>query len=157
MFLLKDIIDMAIQIENNGEKVYRRALEALSDLSMASCLRQLAEDEFRHSQWLSQLDIKTKATVNDPHVEKAGRDLLQKIIGDQSFSLADADFSNMEDTKALLTTAIEFEYDTALFYEMIRPFVQDRAVLHQLDKIIQEEQQHAQNLEQMLHDTPSTE
>jgi len=153
MFLPKDIIEMAIQIEKNGEKVYRKAIDEVSNLSLVSLFQHLADEEVRHMQWFSELDEKTATTVNDPHVEKAGRKLLQKILGDQSFSLADADFSHMEDVKALLTTAIEFEKDTVLFYEMIRPFVQDQAVVNHLDRIIEEEQQHARDLEQFPKNT----
>ena len=61
----------------------------------------------------------------------------------------------MEGVEALLATAIEFEKDTALFYEMIRPFVQDQIVLNHLDRIIAEEQQHARDLEQFLNNTLS--
>lgn len=155
MFSSKDIIEMAIQIEKNGEKIYRKAIGEVSNLSLVSLIQHLADEEIRHVEWFSQLDKETATTVNDPRVEEAGRKLLQKILGDQSFSLADADFSNMEGVEALLATAIEFEKDTALFYEMIRPFVQDQIVLNHLDRIIAEEQQHARDLEQFLNNTLS--
>jgi rubrerythrin len=153
MFSLKDVIEMAIQIEKNGERVYRKALENVSDLSLASLLQHLADEEVRHIQWFSELEKKTETTVNDPHVEKAGRSLLQRILGDQSFSLADADLSRMEGLEALLTTAMEFEKDTALFYEMIRSFVQDQNVVSQLDAIIKEEYRHARDLQRFVEDT----
>jgi rubrerythrin len=156
MFSLKDVIEMAIQIEKNGERVYRKALENVSDLSLVSLLQHLADEEVRHIQWFSELEKKTETTVNDPHVEKAGRSLLQRILGDQSFSLADADLSSMEGLEALLTTAMEFEKDTALFYEMIRSFVQDQNVVSQLDAIIKEEYRHARDLQRFVEDTFST-
>jgi rubrerythrin len=153
MFSLRDVIEIAIQIEKNGEKVYRRALEKASDLSLASLLQHLADEEGRHIQWFSELAKEAETSVDDPRVEKAGRLLLQSILGNQSFSLGDTDLSSMEGIEALLTTAMEFEKDTALFYEMMRSFVQDQDVSGQLDAIIKEEYQHVRNLEKFLDDT----
>jgi len=150
MFSLKDILEMAIQIEKNGEKVYRKALEEVSDLSLASLLQHLADEEARHIQWFSKLEEMVDTAVDNPQVEKAGRTILQRILGDQSFSLADADFSNMKGLEALLATAMEFEKDTALFYEMLRSFVTDQDVLHQLDVIIEEEHGHAGDIKKFL-------
>lgn len=155
MFSLRDVIEMAIQIEKNGEKVYRRALEKTSDLSLVSLLQHLADEEVRHIQWFSELAKEAETSVDDPRVEKAGRLLLQRILGNQSFSLADADLSSMKGIEALLATAIEFERDTALFYEMVQSFVQDQDVSDQLDTIIKEEHQHARDLEKFLDDTLS--
>ena len=150
MFSLKDVIEMAIQIEKNGEKVYRKALEKVSDLSLVSLLQHLADEEVRHIQWFSELKNKTTETGDDPLVEKAGKSLLQRILGDQSFSLADADLSSTKDMTSLLATAIEFEKDTVLFYELIRSFVQDPDVSDQLDTIIEEEKQHVQDLQRFM-------
>ena len=153
MFSLKDVIEMAIQIEKNGEKVYRTALEKASDLSLVSLLQHLVDEEVRHIQWFYELGKKAETSVDAPHIEKAGKSLLQQILGNQSFSLADADLSNMQGIEALLTTAIEFERDTALFYEMVQSFVQDQDVSQQLETIIREEHQHARDLEKFLDDT----
>jgi rubrerythrin len=155
MFSLKDIIEMAIQIEKNGEKVYRKVLEEVSNLSLVSLLQHLADEEAQHVQWFAELEQPGDTVVDDPRVEKAGRAILQEILGDQTFSLADADFSHKEDVEALLSTAMEFEKDTALFYEMIRSFVQNQDVVRQLDTIIEQEYQHARDLEQFLGDAVS--
>ena len=99
---------------------------------------------------IPELKNKTTETGDDPHVEKAGKSLLQRILGDQSFSLADADLSSTKDMTSLLATAIEFEKDTVLFYELIRSFVQDPDVSDQLDTIIEEEKQHVQDLQRFM-------
>jgi rubrerythrin len=46
--------------------------------------------------------------------------------------------------------AIEFEKDTALFYGMLQPLIEDQKTLEQLHAIIQEEEAHARRLKEML-------
>ena len=48
MFSLKDIIDIAVQIEQNGERVYRNAAGKIEDPSLRSLLQWLADEETQH-------------------------------------------------------------------------------------------------------------
>ena len=45
MFLIEDIIELAIQIEQNAEKVYRNALIKIADPKFVSILQWLADEE----------------------------------------------------------------------------------------------------------------
>jgi len=45
MFLIGDIIELAIQIEQNAEKVYRNALIKIADPKFVSILQWLADEE----------------------------------------------------------------------------------------------------------------
>ena len=116
MFSLKDIIDIAVQIERNGERVYRSAAEKIENPSLRSLLQRLADDEIQHAKWFEELIDKVPGTGEFPEQEKMGRALLQDAVGAQSFTLEDADFSSMKKIEDLLSLAIEFEKDTALFY-----------------------------------------
>ena len=53
---------------------------------------------------------------------------------------------------SLIELAIEFEKDTVLFYEMLRPFIGDPTVLDQLDEIIAEENDHVSKLQALQVD-----
>jgi rubrerythrin len=150
MFSLKDIIDIAVQIEQNGERVYRHAAEKIEDPSLRSLLQRLADDETQHAKWFEALTDKVSGTGEFPEQEKMGRALLQNAIGAQSFTLEDADFSSMKKIEDLLKLAIEFEKDTALFYGMLQPLVEDQKTLEQLQAIIREEETHARRLKEML-------
>ena len=150
MFSLKDIIDIAVQIEQNGERVYRHAAEKIEDPSLRSLLQRLADDETQHAKWFEALTDKVSGTGEFPEQEKMGRALLQNAIGAQSFTLEDADFSSMKKIEDLLKLAIEFEKDTALFYGMLQPLVEDQKTLEQLQAIIREEETHAKRLEKVL-------
>jgi rubrerythrin len=56
MFLIGDIIELAIQIEKNAEQVYRNALKKISDPKFVSILQWLADEEFEHARWFRQLE-----------------------------------------------------------------------------------------------------
>ncbi len=150
MFTLSEIIDLAIRIEKNGENAYRKAQEEVSNPSLASMLQWLAEEEVEHVKWFTQLKEKTATLAEDPKLEEMGKTILQGVLGDQAFSIKDADFSKIEDINSLLELSVEFEKDTILFYEMLRAFIDDEETLSQLDKIIEEEKRHVQLLEEFL-------
>ena len=150
MFSLKDIIDIAVQIERNGESVYRRAAGKMEDPSLRSLLQWLADEEARHIKWFEALIEKVPGTGKFPEQEKMGRALLQDAVGAQSFTLEDADFSSMETIEDLLNLAIELENDTVLFYKMLQPLIEDQTTLEQLHTIIHEENNHARRLREFL-------
>jgi rubrerythrin len=74
--------------------------------------------------------------------------MLMEVLGDQTFYLKEVDLSKIETLEQLRQTAIEFEKDTILFYEMIRSFVTDRETLGQLEVIIVEENRHVKLFEE---------
>jgi rubrerythrin len=150
MFTLSEIIDLAIRIEKNGENAYRKAQEEVSNPSLASMLQWLAEEEVEHEKWFIRLKEKTTTVAEDPKLEEMGKAILQGVLGDQVFSIKDADFSKTEDINSLLELSIEFEKDTILFFEMLSAFIDDKETLSQLDKIIEEEKRHVQLLEEFL-------
>ena len=97
MFTTAEIIELAIRIEKNGEKTYRKAQEKASDLSMVTLLQRLADEEMEHAKWFTELKKKAGVITNDPELEAMGGEILKSVLGDQAFSIADADFSKMED------------------------------------------------------------
>jgi rubrerythrin len=148
MFSIGDIIDLAIRIEENGERVYRTAVEKAPNPSLASLLQWLADEEARHIRWFSELREAAVSTQIDPRLEEMGRNILRSVVGEQSFSLDEADFSRIDTVNDLLRLSIEFEKDTILFYEMIQPFIQDNQSLDKLREIIEEETRHIGLLEE---------
>ncbi|MDF1592881.1 MAG: ferritin family protein [Desulfobacterales bacterium] len=142
MFSSSEIIDFAVQIEQNGERLCREMAQRNIDTDLASLLEWMAEQEAQHAKWFYDLKLKLRITGKVSQMEKLGKSLLRDVLGDQSFSLQDADFSKIQNIKELLSLLIEFEKDTVLFYEMIKTAVEDKGVILILDKIIAEENQH---------------
>ena len=151
MFSLKDIVDIAVQIERNGERVYRRAAEKIEDPSLRSMLQWLADEETQHAKWFEALIDKVPGTGDFLEEEKMGRALLKNAVGAQSFSLEDSDLLSMEKIEDLLKLSIEFEKDTVLFYGMLQPLIEDQKTLEQLHAIIQEEENHIDRLKAFLY------
>jgi rubrerythrin len=150
MFSLKDIIDIALQIEQNGERVYRNAAGNINDTPLQSMLKWLADEEARHFKWFAALKTAVPDGGDYPEQEKIGKELLRNAVGAHSFALEDADFLSMEKIEDLIRVAIEFERDTSLFYKMLQPLIQDQMTLDQLHAIVQEEENHAKRLKTFL-------
>ena len=55
MFSIKDIIDIAIHIERNGENIYKNAAKKTFDPSLNALLQRLAEEEGKHMQHLKDV------------------------------------------------------------------------------------------------------
>jgi rubrerythrin len=153
MFSLRDIVDIAVQIEQNGERVYRRAAEKIEDPSLRSLLQWLADEETQHAKWFEALKDNIADSGEHPEQEKFGRALLQNAVGTHSLGLEDADFFAMEKVQDLINLVMEFENDTVLFYKMLQPLIEDQKTLEQLHAIIQEEENHARRLKEMLSES----
>ena len=142
MFSIDDIIDLAVQIEQNGEKILRAAQKKAPNPEMSNLFKWLADEEVQHANCFLSLKPtpQTKTDIDD--IEEMGRNLLRDILGEESFSLTDADFSEIRRVKDLLLKMMEFEKDTVLFYEMIRSVVSGAKTIGTIDRIIAQEKQH---------------
>ncbi|MBW2083427.1 MAG: ferritin family protein [Deltaproteobacteria bacterium] len=125
MFTLDEVIDLAVKIEQNGERVYREAAETAEPGPIQDLLIKLADNEVEHAKWFTQLRSEVKTETDNPKLYEMGREILNNILGEQSFSLKDVDFSKMGDIDEVLKTALEFERDTILFYNMLSAAVDE--------------------------------
>jgi rubrerythrin len=150
LFSIKEILDLAIQIEKNGEAIYRQAARRISHPVLAPLLEWLADEEARHAAWFAEKALVADDTFQTPVLEELNQGLLTQLVAGQSFSLQDADFDNMQTVAQLLVVSVAFEEDTVLFYEMLKPFIEDPATLEQLEAIIAEENLHIEKLQTFL-------
>ena len=157
MFTINEILDMAIRIEKNGEAVYRNAMEETSNPSLISLLNWMADEEVKHAEWFSDLKQELETPSKNPFIEDMNQELLNDNIGDQSFSLKGVDFSQIENNNDLIDIFIEFETDSILFYEMIQMLIQNQDTLAQLNKIINEENNHINQLREFMESDRSVE
>jgi rubrerythrin len=150
LFSTSEILDIAIGIEQNGEAVYREALEIFSEPGLVALLTWMADEEVKHARWFSDLkqDVETKSA--NPFAEEMARELFNDLLGEKSFSHREADFSKVEQIEDLITIFIEFENDSILFYEILEPFIEDKTTLENLKKIIAEENDHIVRLQEFI-------
>jgi rubrerythrin len=146
VFEIKEILDLAIRLEKNGEATYRQAILAASDVDLKAALEWMAQEEARHGQWFAGLKTSLEGEGRNPFMEEMSRELFDDLVGGQSFSLREVDFGAVESLGELVEIFIEFEKDTVLFYEMIAPFIEDPETRTHLQTIIAEENRHIARL-----------
>lgn len=150
MFEIKDILDLAIRLEKNGEATYRKAIQAISDEELKAMLEWMAGEEASHGQWFSKLKAARDRGRPNPFREEMSRQLIEGLLGGQNFSLKEVDFARVTGLSELISIFIEFEKDTVLFYGMIAPFAENSATRTHLESIIAEENRHIACLEQFM-------
>ena len=150
MFTSEDIISLAVQIEENGLRIYKDALQKADDSSLVLLLKWLIEEEGHHIQWFSKLKCRDGECEDDSQIAKIGQAILLDTLGEMSFSLKEADFSKIQHVKDLIAVAMEFENDKAQFFEMLKPFIDDQQAADDLKKIIAEERRHLLQMQQFI-------
>ena len=107
MFSIAEIIAIAVQLERNGEKTYRKALEASEDTGLNDLLQWMAEEERAHAEQFSQLQEKIADDEESHLVQKMSDSLVDTFIKGQTFSLEEVNFSDLRDSGELIETFIE--------------------------------------------------
>jgi rubrerythrin len=153
LFAAEEILDMAIRIEKNGEAVYRSAIAKVANQELVSLLEWMADEEVKHAKWFLELKAEVATPAKSPFVQEMGREFIDSILGEQSFSLKEVDFSQIDHINDLIDIFIEFEEDGILFYEMLQPFIKDQETLGKLNKIIDEEKSHIEQLREFKGST----
>jgi rubrerythrin len=149
VFSPKELLDIAIRIEKNGESSYRNAVKNTANPVISVALQWMADEEASHAKWFTELRQKLESDTDNPIMEEMARSLLEDLLGKKCFSLEEIESGAVEDMAQLISISVEFENDTILFYEMIMSFIQDEAAKTQLEVIISEEKRHIEQLEKL--------
>lgn len=150
MFSAEDILDIAIRLEENGEKTYLKALEHTPDEELRVLLTWIAREERSHARWFGNL--KDRLTQGENHHLRAelSRALAEDVVRGQAFSLQEVDFRTIDTPVKMIRTFIGFEDDTIAFYEVLKALIDDAAIAGQLDEIIAEERKHIAQFRELL-------
>jgi rubrerythrin len=149
MFTIGEVFDLAIRLERNGENFYRRLVGSMVNEDFSTQLLWLADQEAKHGQFFARLKRESSTQALEDLGERSEGALLQDFLGEHALSLDEVDPHSLADVPAVLQFALEFEKDTILFFEMIRAFITEQAVLEGLDAIIQEENRHIKVLQDL--------
>ena len=147
-FNADEIFEMAMEIERNGARFYRKAAAGDAGKTSRDLLLRLADMEVEHERTFSvmrdQLDAveKTSATF-DPDGEA---ELYLRAIADGHVFNVNADpsekLSGKESAADVLRTAIGIEKDSIIFYLGIQDLVGRMLGRDKIDHIIREEMNH---------------
>ncbi|MGD1992272.1 MAG: ferritin family protein [Anaerolineae bacterium] len=153
IFNAAEALDIAMQVEKNGQSFYARAAENAEDAEIKALLEELAEWEVEHYNTFKELaeQIGEAPRLSGPMWEEYDQ-YLETALDNALFqgpdkALAAAD--ELENEREALKMALGFEKDALLFYYdlwHIMPERQQEAV----ERIITEEKAHATRLARML-------
>ncbi len=149
LFSILEIIDIAIQLEKNGEKLYRQAIHLGANDELKKLLAWMADEEHRHAEWFANLKKEAEEDEDDLFDQEMSRALIDQFIREQVFSLRDINFVNVKSVDELFPIFIEFEEDTFLFYEMLKAFLHKEEDTKMLERIMNEEKSHIKKLQEL--------
>jgi rubrerythrin len=152
VFEASQALEMALQIEENGEAFYKAAADSTDDAEVAGLFQELAARERRHYEIFEDM-AKTVGPPPEPAGEAVGdyASFLRAALDNAVFEGPDKALRIAEEARdrdAALRAAMGFEKDTMLFYYDLREMVDetDRATI---TDIINEEKQHLRRLAKM--------
>ncbi|WP_020585221.1 ferritin family protein [Desulfobacter curvatus] len=148
MFTLNDLFDIAIKMEENGRAVYLDALGQAGSKEIKSLVQWMADEENRHKSWFEKQKVELSTDSMDLSIMLPG--VIKEMMGNNSLSLDELDFSEITTPVQMLKTFIMFEKDTILFYEFLEAFVESESVKAGLHRIIAEEAAHVDKISAMI-------
>lgn len=155
-FSADEVLEMALQIERNGERFYREAAGRADDAQLKDLLLELAEMEADHTRVFADLKAKLPSEAApeipyDPYDEVAL--YLRAAADTQIFNVYGAQPESLRAQRSpeeVLRTAIQLEKDSVVFYVGIREIVPERLGKAEVDKVIKEEMSHIRLLSDQL-------
>ncbi len=148
MFTLNDLFDIAIKMEENGRDIYLSALKQTSSREIERLVQWMADEENRHKSWFEEQKSSLPANGQDLDIMLPG--VIQEMMGENSLSLSELDFSDITTPVQMFETFLMFENDTILLYQFLEAFVESESVKAGLRKIIAEETAHVDKISAMM-------
>lgn len=148
----QEVFEMAIRIEENGAAFYRRAASLQKNPEDQQFLERIAQMEDRHKASFESMkkeisDLEKTQTVFDPEEE-----LTQYLAamadahgGEGNPDIAEL-FTGKETIAEVITTAIDLEKQSILFYIGMTDMVPAKYGKDKIKTIIEEEKQHVAQL-----------
>jgi rubrerythrin len=148
MFSAAEVYAIAVRIEENGEKFYRKALEASPDGLLKNLLNWIAEEEVRHRDYFLKMMASTKGKRDEPWAEQLSRALLNGAVDTHAFTLDEIDVESLRNEMDVINSALILEEDSIAFYELLSAFITEPGIQMRLSEIISEERKHVVKLEE---------
>ncbi|AQT69493.1 putative trifunctional 2-polyprenylphenol hydroxylase/glutamate synthase subunit beta/ferritin domain-containing protein [Anaerohalosphaera lusitana] len=155
-FNADEIFEMAIEIERNGAKFYRKAADNSSDPETKKMLTSLAEMEDGHEKTFLEMreslnELEKEENTFDPEGE--AEMYLQSMAsahGYEGKKSLDETLTGNESREEILRAALGAEKNSVAFYLGIKDIVPQKAGKDKVQNIIREEMSHIQTLNKAL-------
>ena len=147
-FNADEVFEVAIRIEENGGRFYRKAAELQPDQQNKAILEKLASMEDHHKRTFENMkthisEIEKTAMVFDPMGESVQylAAMADSHGGEGSPRVADS-LTGEETMKEIIDIAIGLEKESILFYLGLKDMVPPKYGQDKVDQIIREERKH---------------
>jgi rubrerythrin len=150
-FTGKEVLDMAVRIEENGMRFYADASKAAKSHQLKDLFHALSEEEGTHIKMFLELKKvlvgDDPSTGFDPYLEDA-QQYLKSMADTEVFTNPEAGKEaarSLKDEKEAISMAIGMEKDSLLFYYELERMIRekDRAVI---ESLIEQEKEHVRKL-----------
>ncbi|MBN1818826.1 MAG: ferritin family protein [Sedimentisphaerales bacterium] len=146
-----EVFEVAMQIERDAARFYQEAANTLDSPEVCDLLRRLAAWELRHEQRYLQM----KQAVQEQRLDLKPSDSeeYKALAGMSIFTMESnpvREFSPRSTSVEVLQEALKKEWDSIRYFEALGNFVIDRFADEQISKIIDEEQQHINTLNEAM-------
>jgi len=138
----KDVLNIAVKIEENGERFYREAAKRSKSEEVKRLFEFLANDEVKHKETFSKMVRDFK--VNDSEMTEEYQNYLKaysdRLVFDDSGNEAVNEMKELDQVWAI-NFAIQRELDSVLYYYELKNIVA-KSEHPLIDRIIDEERSH---------------
>ena len=153
-FTGKEIIDMAVRIEENGLKFYTDAIKASESAAIRELFKVLADEEGQHIKTFltlkKSLADDTAGGGFDPYADEASQYL--KALADTEVFTSPSGGKKaavrMHDANDVIEMAIGMEKDSLLFYYELQRMIREKD-RHVLESLIGQEKEHLRKLNEL--------
>jgi rubrerythrin len=156
-FNADEIFAMAVEIERNGAKFYRKAAENAGDDSIKQTLLRFASMEDAHeatfASMVNQIRQESAKVTYDPDgVAEAYLQAIADSRGWEGKGTPDDELTGSESIEEIINSALRAEKESVAFYAGLKEIVPSEEGKLQVEAIIREEMTHVAQLTNMLAD-----
>ncbi len=147
LYSADELLEMALKIEEDGEKFYTFLSEKLEDDRKKELFSYLAGQEREHAETFKELS-KGLVEETDPSFWEEASKYIRSIVENKIFPSLEEMKKKSENMtlNQLLDFAISIEKETVIFYEELYDMVREKKSKEILSKIIREEVSHVRKL-----------
>jgi rubrerythrin len=148
LFEVKEVLDFAVYIEQNGYEFYSEASKKFSDRKIVALFEYLALEETKHEKLFKDLAKSSNTFDAEESYEGEFNAYMKEFCASHSLANRDTIRTSLENLKTfedVLDKALSFEKDSVVFFSELKYMgIFDRGQV--IDKVIQEELDHLRKL-----------
>ncbi len=144
IFESQEIYQVAVRIEENGERFYRGAAQTLADREVKDLFNHLADEEVKHKRIFESMLSKMENYQMDERYSGEYLEYLRAYIDDKIvFNKRDVDreLREVQDVRSALQFAMHREMDSILYFLEMKNLV-SKGQQNSIEKIVEEERRH---------------